>query len=600
MNTLSKILKLLNREERKMAAMLLGMIMVMAMLDVIGVGSVMPFIGVLAKPEMIDTNPILGWLFEFFEFKEIVSFQLFLGLLFFLALLISIVFKAVTIYYQTRFIYRCEFSIGKRLVDGYLRQPFEWFLNRNSAELGKSVLSEVKQVVDRAILTVMTIISQGVVIIALFTLLVIVNPYLSLSVIFILGAAYTIIFLKLKRFIRQIGNERLLANEERFKVVAEAFGGIKDLKIFRAEPFFLKRFNQPAEQYTQHQASAQVAAQMPRFALEVVGFGGILIVLLYLISNNGGLDNALPVVALFALAGYRLLPALQQVYANLSNLRFVEPALDTLHKEFNSIQKLHTYDTSTKSLSLKHNVSFKGVYYNYPGASISSLSNINIEIQARTKVGIVGASGSGKTTLVDLLLGLLKPDKGEIIVDGQPLSLEDYPAWQRIIGYVPQNIYLTDDTIASNIAYGVPLEDINFAAVESVARIANLHDFIITQLPEGYTSRVGEKGIRLSGGQRQRIGIARALYHEPSILILDEATSALDRITEQSVIDAVNKLEKEITIVTIAHRISTVRNYEHIYILDNGGISDQGTFHELLERNAYFRKLADKDMRVKM
>ena len=299
-----------------------------------------------------------------------------------------------------------------------------------------------------------------------------------------------------------------------------------------------------------------------------------------MIMKTGSFNNALPIVSLYIFAAYRLMPALQKIYASFTQLTFIGPVLNSLTDDIKSL-KSQNLNHNNVNLSLNRKMFLKNIYYNYPNSSRTALENIDIVIPTKNTVGFVGPTGSGKTTTVDIILGLLEAKKGTLEIDGQSITKENTRAWQRSIGYVPQNIYLSDDTIAANIALGVDPKDINHEIVERVSKIANLHEFVVNELPEKYLTSIGERGVRLSGGQGQRIAIARALYHNPKILILDEATSALDNQTEQVVMDAVNKLNKEMTIIIIAHRLNTVKDCDIIFKFDKGKIIGQGTFDEL-------------------
>jgi ABC-type multidrug transport system fused ATPase/permease subunit len=309
-------------------------------------------------------------------------------------------------------------------------------------------------------------------------------------------------------------------------------------------------------------------------------------------------------VSLYALAGYRLLPALQLVYRELTILKFTVPALNRLYEDISEqrteFQNESEPDESSQALverlpTPRQSIRLENITYTYPNAKTPTLSQLNISIAAQTTVGFVGKSGSGKTTAVDIILGLLKPEAGQLRVDGVAITAENYGAWQKILGYVPQHIFLSDESIAANIAFGVPRRRIDLQAVERAARIANLHDFIVSELPNGYHTLVGERGLRLSGGQRQRIGIARALYHEPKVIIMDEATSALDNMTELAVMDAVHNLDRSTTVILIAHRLTTVRDCDHIYLLDHGKVIGEGSYDELSTTHSRFRALAGEN-----
>lgn len=308
-------------------------------------------------------------------------------------------------------------------------------------------------------------------------------------------------------------------------------------------------------------------------------------------AKSGTFLTAVPTIALYVFAGYRLMPAMQELYHSFTQLRFGRPALDALYDDCLSLDPFDL-NQEQEVLSFDKNITLNNIYYNYPQASRTALKNITLNIPACTKVGLVGATGSGKTTTIDIILGLLHAQKGTLEIDGKIITKNNSRTWQRLIGYVPQQIYLSDDTVAANIAFGIDLKSIDQKAVERAAKIANLHDFVTNELPKQYQTTIGERGVRLSGGQRQRIGIARALYHNPKLLILDEATSALDNLTEKAVMEAINNLGKNTTIIMIAHRLSTVKNCDTIFYLEKGEVKNKGTFEELIKSNENFRATA--------
>ena len=587
MQTFKKLILLLNSKERNQAAILIVMILIMAILDTIGVASILPFVAVLTNPNIIDTNLFLGSIFNFskiFGVENHEEFLFALGIFVFILLVISLIFKVFTTYFQVRFVQLREYSIGKLLIEGYLRQPYSWFLSRHSADLGKTILSEVQHVVANGINPMMQLFAQGFVAISLITLLFITDPKLALVVGLILSIAYGLIFFFSRKYLDRIGKISLLNNQLRFTTVTEAFGAAKEIKVSGLEQSYIKRFSSPARNFAISHASSQVIAQLPRFVLEAIAFGGIMLIILYMMSKTGSFNNSLPIISLYVFAGYRLMPALQQIYASLTQLSFVGPSIDKLNDDVRNIKPL-SLNNFKGIVSLNKKIILNNVYYNYPNSSRVALKNINLTIPAKTTVGFMGATGSGKTTTVDIILGLLEPQKGNLKIDDQIITYQNLRAWQRSIGYVPQQIFLTDDTIAANIAHGIEQKNIDQKAVEKASVIANLHEFVVNELPNQYQTKIGERGIRLSGGQRQRIGIARALYHNPQVLILDEATSALDTVTEKEVMDAVNNLRNDITIIIISHRLSTLRECDKIFQLDKGELKTEGKYDELINVN---------------
>lgn len=519
MQNIKKLLYLLSSHERRRAILLLGMILFMAFLDMLGVASIMPFIAVLTNQELIETNEILNTAYKTLSVFGVETNQQFLfvlGIFVFILLIISLAFKALTNYAQVRFSRMREYSIGKRLLEGYLHQPYSWFLNRHSAELSKTILSDLSLVISKGFVPMMILITQSAVTLALLALLIFVDYKLTLIVIISLSVAYGLIYKLNKNLMIRIGKEIFKANQGRFGALTEAFGASKEVKVGGLEETYIKRFSDPSKTLAQTIALEALVNLLPRFALEAVAFGGMLLVLLYLMAQGGDISNVIPIIALYAFAGYRLMPALQHIYISLTQLRIVGPSLNSIHNDLKS-QQLKIIDKGENSLQLNKDISLNHIHYHYPNASRTALKDISLSIPVRNTVGLVGATGSGKTTIADIILSLFEAQQGTLEVDGIVINKHNQRAWQRLIGYVPQQIFLADDTVAANIAFGIDPKNINQEAVEHAAKIANLHEFVIKELPSQYKTTIGERGVRLSGGQRQRIGIARALYHKSTL-----------------------------------------------------------------------------------
>ena len=594
MKTIKKIFEFLTPSERKQFYLLLSLILIMALLDVIGIASILPFMSLLTNQELLETNIFLIKLYKIankFGVTNTNDFIIVLGFSTFLILILSLSVKALTTYAQLRFTLMREFSIGKRLIEGYLHQPYSWFLSKNSANLGKSILSEANLVIYGAVIPMMTRIAQGTVTLAIITLIIFLDPMLALRVGLVLATCYAIIFFVLKKLVSRIGAERLRDNELRFNVISEAFGASKEVKFGGLEKVYIDRFKIPAKNYAKNLALVQIISQLPRYFLEAIAFGGLIIISSVLVINGKGFNNIIPILSLYVFAGYRLIPALQQIYGSLTQLNFSQPALYSLNKDLMSLKFSEPVKKTHKAFKLNKQLTFKNISYKYPKTEKYVLNDVSLNIPAYSKIGIVGTTGGGKTTLIDLLLGLLTPTHGTIFVDDNMIKSDNVRSWQKSIGYVPQQIYLADDTVTSNIAFGIDANNIDHQALEKAAKIANLHDFVINELPNGYSTIIGERGVRLSGGQRQRIGLARSLYHKPDVLILDEATSSLDNITEKMVIDEINNLGDKITNIIIAHRLSTVKNFDKIFLLEKGKIKIEGNYEELLNKSIDFKKL---------
>lgn len=587
MQILEKFLFLLSKRERKNALLLLVMIIMMALIDTLGVASILPFIAVLLNPNIVETSTIFKQLFtisKIFGVENIQQFLLFFGILVFLILLISLLVRVVTIYSQVKFVENLHYKKSLGIIEKYLHQPYHWFLNQNSAEIGTTILAEIGMVVGNGIAQLLEITAKGSIVIGLVILLIIIDPKLAIIVGLTIGGAYVIIFFTLKNYLNRIGKERLENNETRFKIIHEAFSSIKHLKLGGLEKFYIDNFDKAAKNFAKVSSSADAIKQLPRYFLETLVFGGILLLILFLMLKNGSFVNSLPIISLYAFAGYRVMPALQQVYASLTILNFTYPSLEKLHKIIESFEEFNqTQDRGI--LTFNDSIVLKNINYNYPNSSIKVLKNININIPSKSTVGIIGPTGSGKTTIVDIILGLLELQDGKLEIDGKIITRQNLRSWQSIIGYVPQNIYLSDNTVAANIAIGQDPKNYNYDSIIKASKIANLHQLVSDELPKQYQTIIGENGVRLSGGQRQRIGIARALYNNPKVLVFDEATSALDNDTENAVMDAVSNLDKSMTIILIAHRLNTVKSCDIIFKLDKGNIVAKGKFSEVIITN---------------
>jgi len=574
-----KTISLLSAQEKRRGSLVLFMVIIMAVLETAGVASVMPFLAVLGDPEMVETNVVLSTVYDSLGFQSVDDFLFALGATAFGLILFSALFRIVTHYAMNRFVEMRRHSVSKRLLETYLRQPYEFFLDRHSGDMSKSILSEVDQLVQNVFRPGMQMVAYSIVLMAIVILLMIVDPVIALGVTTVVGVSYGAIFLAVRPLLARLGLERRSANKERFEAAGEALGGIKDIKLLGREHAYLQRFHGPSLRQARTQAGNQTISQVPKFLIEAIGFGGIIVLSLVLMAahggaTGGGLGQVLPMLGLYSFAGYRMLPAAQHIYAGMAKLRFGAAAVDGVYEDLHQRERLaEIHKRVPQALHPQREIALEHVSYTYPNADRPALNDIHLSIPVGSSLGIIGTTGAGKTTLVDVLLGLLRPDKGAIAVDGEPIGEHNLRAWQQSLGYVPQDIFLTDSTVAENIALGVPPEQIDREQVKRCARMAQLHQFITEQMPQGYDTLVGERGVRLSGGQRQRIGIARALYHNPPVLVFDEATSALDNETEAAVMEAVNILSEEKTIIIVAHRLSTVRACSQLVCLRGGQVS---------------------------
>ena len=591
--TYRRLWNILTPQERGRFFLMIAATIVMSIFELAGVGVIMPFLLVVSDPGMVQDNAVLSRFTDLFGLETPQQIMIGVGAAAFAVIVLGMIVRAAVTYLQFRFALMRSYSIASRLLHGYLSQDYVWQVSRNSSDFAATILSEVDLVVRESLLPAVLLISNALVIAMITGLIFIVAPGVALGASGLIAIVYLVVFVTLRKRLSELGERRMTANQARFRSIQEVAGGFKELKVSGIEAQSLTRFRAPAEAFARTQTASQVIMRLPRFALEATVFGGFIAMVLVLILLRGeGVADLMPLFGLLGMAATRLFPAMQSLYQFIGQMRFSAPALEQLRRNLSEAEARHLPYHPPAPLPMSAAIELEAVRFSYPGAEQPVLDDLSLTIPARTSIGIVGGTGAGKTTVIDIVLGLLRPDAGTLRVDGKVLDETDLRAWQRNIGYVPQSIFLLDDSVAANIAFGAGDETPDMAAVERAARIANLHDFVMSDLPEGYATKVGERGVRLSGGQRQRIGIARALYRDPEVLVLDEATSALDTLTEKAVMEAVRNLAGAKTVVMIAHRLSTVRDCDTIFLLDRGKVLAQGSYDTLLAENAQFRAMA--------
>ncbi|WP_006786935.1 ABC transporter ATP-binding protein [Thiorhodospira sibirica] len=570
-NTFRQLWGILTPQARRRFVAVLLLVLVMTAIETAGVVSIMPFLAVLGNPDLVTEQPQLAAVYQWLGFDTPIQFIVVLGVISAAVVAVASLFKSITTYTLYRFAHLQRHDISTRLLQTYLQQPYAWFLSRNSAGLSKTMLSEVDQLGNNLLLPVIQMIAHGMVILAMLLLLMVYDPFMALLAAGIIGSLYFTIYRVVRVRLGRIGRERREANSERFQAASEALGGIKAITLTGRASTYLARFRHPSRTYSRHLAANDTLGQVPLYLVEATGYAGLVALVLVLAWRGDDLGQILPVIGLYGFAAYRMLPAAQIVYRGFARLRFGAAALDHIHRDLHLPQRPRV--PAPSPWKPERHIRLAAVSYAYPGSENRPvLKDINLHIPVNHTIGIIGATGSGKSTLLDLILGLLEPTTGHILIDDLPLTAERLSAWHRAIGYVPQEIYLLDNTVAANIALGLRPNETDQAALEAAAKAAQIHDFIVNELPQGYATTVGERGIRLSGGQRQRIGIARALYHNPSVLILDEATSALDVNTEKEVQAAIDALQGQKTILIVAHRMSTVKRCDQIFTLCDNSI----------------------------
>lgn len=571
LNSLKQLWTILSVLDRRKVIYVLILIMGMAFIESAGVISIMPFLAVLSNPDVVDSNNYLKLIYNFTQVPNKQKFIIYLGFLSLIVVILSTVFKIITQYAVNRFTSLQRHYFSTRLLKIYLQQDYEFFIQRNTATLVKNILSEVDQLIWTMILPALTLMSYGVVLLSMVGILLIYDPFMAIATASVLGLFYIAIYVLVRKKLSQIGQEFTQANKERYQACQEALAGIKDVMINNAKQGYIDQFEQSSRVFARHIATRDTLGQVPLNIIETVGYGCLIGLAIILVISGKDVSDILPVLGLYGFAAYRMLPAAQNIYRAITQIKFSEQVLSILKPEFGleKIEYIDNLETDIQYLKFENNIRIDSIRFAYPNrAEQSILNDFSLEINKNSSLGIVGKSGSGKSTLMDIMLGLLTPQQGQVYIDGIALTQQNINAWRDLVGYVPQTIYLADKSIAENIAFGVPKDQIDFRQVQLVAQLAQIDDFIQNQLPLGYNTLVGERGVMLSGGQRQRLGIARALYKDPEVLFMDEATSALDTETEYAVNDAIQTLNGKKTIIIIAHRTSAIQSCSHIITMD--------------------------------
>lgn len=599
MNSICKILELLQPDERRKGLNVLLLVFGLALLETLGVASVMPFLAVLSNPDVVFENTYLFWFYKLsatFGVVTVDSYQMMLGFLAFLSIVVSAIYRIATFYTLNNFIEFRRHSISTRLLEGYLNQPYTFFLHRRSSEMSKTILSEVDELVSGVLRPTFNMFAFGLVVIVMMTTLLAINPFIASIAIGLIGGLYGVAYFGLRRFLYRLGVLRISSNSGRFAAAAEALEGVKIIKLLGCESSYLQRFEKPSMQFASAYAKHHLVGQIPKYVVEAVAIGAIiLLVLVVMVSGEAGpqdrLSEIVPLLGLYVLAAYRLQPAMKMVFSGISSLRYGKSVVDQIHQDLTSEKtEIQSKLKISKKGSIKKTIHFDNIEFQYQERVERTLCDISLTIKIGTMIGIVGRSGAGKTTLVDVLLGLLTPSGGTIRIDGA--RVDSMVSFQQCFGYVPQDVFLTDATLAENIAMGIPTEEIDHGQIERCVRLAQLEEFVTNELPEKYQTKLGERGVRVSGGQRQRIGIARALYHDPAIVVFDEATSALDAKTEKLILESLVALAALKTIVIIAHRLNMIQHCDQVIFLHDGRVAASGPFSKVSQESKKFRDLA--------
>ena len=590
----TKLRKLFSRKEKFKIILLFLMMMIGAVLEVAGIGMVPAFVAMVANPQRVLEHETFGVYFQRLGIETSRELLIYGALTLVGLFIVKNTYLLFYRFIEARFIYARRYIFSHRLMTAYMQAPYTFFLERNTAELLRNLTGEVNLMINHVLNPTLKILKEILMATAIITFLLIIEPLITLFVTLVLGGLAAVFLLATQKRMKHYSRGAQRYRKEMIKTSQQAFGGIKDARVMNREPYFIQTFRSVAFESSRLQRHSAFIRQIPRPVIETIAVAGIMSIAVVMHLQGRPIANIIPVIALFGVAIVRLMPTIQMVTQLATDLRFhivsVNPVYDDLTALRKYSEEFKTDRRRKAKTTLMDTISIRDLHYHYPQSEEQALNGVSLDISKGKAIAFVGPSGAGKTTIVDVLLGLLEPQKGEVLVDGKNI-FDSISAWQRNIGYIPQFIYLADDTMRRNIAFGISDEHIDEDMLRRAVEQAQLSE-LVARLPEGLDTVIGERGTRLSGGQRQRIGIARALYYNPQVLVMDEATSALDNITEKQIIDSIDALKGERTIVMIAHRLTTVMNCDVLYMMDQGRIVDAGTYGELLKRNSKFREMA--------
>ena len=591
---IKNLFKLLSPNQRKRFYALQFLVVIMSVFEILGVASIIPFMALVGDMSQLDQNTFIAEIYRQSGITSESQFVFWVGLCVLGLLFISMIISIFTIWGLSMFANKIGTEIADRLYTYYLKQGWLFHASGSSAQLTKKIATETMRVTGAVLVPLMQMNSKVILSLLMSISIFLYDPKVAIIGLSIFAISYFFLFRGVRKRLNKNGIAISEVNEERFRLMNEGFGGIKDLLLMGRDNDFINRFNKSGKTLAYSQGTNAALAQAPRYFVELLAFGSMIILILYLIaSHNGNLGMILPILSVYAIGIIKLLPAFQQIYSSMAIIKANIPAFESIQQDL--YDSLHKESKSQKfeesSLSPKQNISLENITFTYPKKEEPALNKLDMLIPANSVIGIVGPSGSGKSTLIDILLCLIEPQEGHLKIDDDIINDQNRRSWQNTIGFVAQTIFLSEGTVAENVAFGIPEDQIDLDQVKKVLKLAHLSDFIST-LDKDIHTKVGERGVQLSGGQRQRIGIARALYHKAEVLVFDEATSSLDGITEKMIMEAIHNFSGKKSIILIAHRLKTVKKCDRIFFIDNGKVVDQGTYQELIENNKDFRNMA--------
>jgi ABC-type multidrug transport system fused ATPase/permease subunit len=546
-----------------------------AMLEMLGIGLIIPLITILMQDDIAIKYPQISLLIGILgnpSMKILIIYSM-IGLLCVYA--IKNFFLAFLTWRQRYFAYCVRTDLGQRLFANYLYQPYSFHQRNNSAQLIRNINGEISVLTSYGVNSMLIIATEAMVVLGILIMLIVVEPLGATIVVFSVGPLGFLFYWLFRSKVAHWGNERQIHDGLVLQYLQQGLGGIKDTKVIGCEDSFIDEYDIHNKKSSKIAQWEQTLQALPRLWIELISMVALLVLVASLSYDDERATNEiLPIMGFFAASAIRLMPSLSRVISAMNGFRFSEPVIDVIVKEINLDQEVQTYSTDSRICDFLKDIVLDNVNFTYASTSIKIIDDVSIKIKYNQSVGFIGKSGAGKSTIVDIILGLLSPDTGQVLVDGRNIQ-DDIRGWRNQIGYVPQSVFLSDGSLKSNVAFGLKQDDIDEDAVWKAVKSAQLEEFVANQ-PDGLETMIGERGVRLSGGQRQRVGIARALYHNPPVLILDEATSSLDVRTERGFMNTIEEMHGNRTLIIIAHRLSTIKHCDHVYRLENGHlISDK-------------------------